>query len=335
VDDALLEWGPQLREWLREIAAKDEWTDEDEDDLREWASEYLGYYDLDDFDEPDPERDMIPGLKEQVAPYKHDPSLPTLPHRPDGALHGIGFIYDHDHDDRVLVAVHYLRHDREVVAVAECKGRVTIYTRVPTAREYVNVCHDSWHVTECLAMLVGLWGHTPVVAYNGVAGLKAALDELPDCLLLDITMPGIDGYDLARRVRQAGLEKAKIVAVSAYSHPDHLRRVEEAGFDYRLTKPAEPAELEGLLKMIETIVRLAEQTENLAQRNVSLAERTEAIAQRNEAAAERTERLLDEVKEELKEVKEELKEVREDIREVKDKVDKDNEGEGWKKQAGE
>lgn len=198
----------------------------------------------------------------------------------------------------------------------------------------ILIVDDNRDNADTLALLVQLWGHTPVVAYDGATGLKAALDECPDCLLLDITMPGIDGYALARRVRQAGLEQAKLVAVSALSHPEHVRRVEEAGFDYRLTKPADPAELEGLLKMIDHIVKLAEHTEHLARRNVSLAERTEAVAGRTEELAGRTEELLKEVKEELKEVKDELKEVKDDIREVKDRVDKDNEGEGWKEQSG-
>lgn len=195
----------------------------------------------------------------------------------------------------------------------------------------ILIVDDNRDHADSLALMVGMWGHVPVVAYDGAAGLRVALAECPDCLLLDITMPGIDGYTLARRVRQAGLERAKLVAVSAYSHPEHVRRVDEAGFDYRLTKPADPAELEGLLNMIDHIVKLAEHTEHLARRNVSLAERTESIVQRNEELAGRTEELLKEVKEELREVKDELQEVREDIREVKDKVDKDNEGEVWKK----
>jgi CheY-like chemotaxis protein len=195
----------------------------------------------------------------------------------------------------------------------------------------ILIVDDNRDSADTLAELLRLWGHSVSVAYDGPAGLKAATREPPDCLILDIAMPGMDGYALARLIRQQlGLAKAKLMAVTAYSDPDNVRRVDEAGFDYRLTKPAEPAELARILGMIEQLVHLAGQTEQLARQNVALAERTEKIAERSEALAGETKELLREVKEELKEVKEDVREIKDELKEVKDKVDKQNDGEGWK-----
>jgi CheY-like chemotaxis protein len=173
------------------------------------------------------------------------------------------------------------------------------------------------------------------VAYDGPTGLTAAAREPPDCLILDIAMPGMDGYALARLIRQqAGLAKAKLMAVTAFSDPDSVRRAEEAGFDYRLTKPAEPAELSRMLTMIEQLVKLAEHTEHLARQNVALAERTERTADRTEALTGETKELLREVKDELKEVKDDVREIKDELKEVKDKVDRQHDGEGWKHPPG-
>ncbi len=198
----------------------------------------------------------------------------------------------------------------------------------------ILIVDDNRDAADSLRVLVTLLGHQASVAYDGLSGLNAAIAEPPDCLILDINMPGMDGYALARRVREAGLTRAKVMAVSAYSDPEHVRRVAEAGFDYRLTKPADPAELTRLFDMIEHIGRLAEHTEQLARRNVTLAEQTEGLARRTEALTGETKELLREVKDELREVKDELREVKEDIREVKDKVDRADEGEGWKSPPG-
>jgi two-component system OmpR family response regulator len=173
---------------------------------------------------------------------------------------------------------------------------------------HVLIVDDNRDAADTLAELVRLWGYTVTVTYDGTTGYKTACTEAPDCLLLDIHMPGIDGYTLAERIRGTpGLEQAKLIAVSAFSHPAHLRRVEEAGFDYRLTKPADPSVLERTLRMIETIARLAERTEGLARENVVLATQTKE--------------LLQEVKEDIQEVKQEVKELKGELQDLREKID--------------
>ena len=189
----------------------------------------------------------------------------------------------------------------------------------------VLIVDDNQDHADSLATLAELWGHVPTVAYDGEAGLRLALQGRLDCLILDINMPRLDGYALAERVRrEVGLERVKLIAISAYSHPDHVRRTEEIGFDYRLTKPALPGELERLLAMIENILKLAEKTEELAHKNVAAAQRTEELTQKNVALAGQTKELLQEVKQGLKEVKQDVQEIRDEIREVKNQVEKEH-----------
>src|SRR5262245_35005774 len=108
-------------------------------------------------------------------------------------------------------------------------------SRLTRNRLHVLVVDDNRDAADSLCLLLRLWGYDCRVAYDGAAGLRAACDYQPDCWLLDIAMPGLDGYTLARRVRaQPSLVRAKLVALTAYSDETHVRRSQEAGFDLHL-----------------------------------------------------------------------------------------------------
>ncbi len=107
-------------------------------------------------------------------------------------------------------------------------------------------------------MLLSLWGYECRAAHDGAAGLQAACDFRPDCLLLDIDMPGLDGYMLAREVRaQPGLDRAKLIARTAYSDQTHIHLSQEAGFDYRFVKPPGIPKIRRLIDTLDEIVELA------------------------------------------------------------------------------
>jgi two-component system, OmpR family, response regulator len=169
----------------------------------------------------------------------------------------------------------------------------------------VLVVDDNRDAADSLCLVLKMWGYDCRAAYDGLAGLEEAITTRPDCLVLDIAMPRMDGYTLAQQIRrQPGLEKTKLVALTAYSDDRHVRWVKESGFDFHLVKPADLLELERILHMLDEVVRLASRTEELARQNVTLAGETRD--------------LLQEVKEDIKEIKEEVKEIKVDLDTMKE-----------------
>ncbi len=76
-------------------------------------------------------------------------------------------------------------------------------------------------------------------AFDGVAALKVAQEFQPDFLLLDIGLPGLDGYALARRLRAEGFSTTPIVAISGYAQASDRARSREAGFNHHFAKPVD------------------------------------------------------------------------------------------------
>jgi CheY-like chemotaxis protein len=94
-------------------------------------------------------------------------------------------------------------------------------------------------------------GYEPRLATNGADGVRLALEEHPELILLDLRMPGMDGYEVATLVRQAGLKATKVVALTASAMVGDRERIAEAGFDGYIQKPIDPetfiAEIEQFL----------------------------------------------------------------------------------------
>jgi CheY-like chemotaxis protein/anti-sigma regulatory factor (Ser/Thr protein kinase) len=102
----------------------------------------------------------------------------------------------------------------------------------------VLVIDDNPDAADTLQALVELNGHRCVTARDGAAGLELARDLVPDVVLLDIGMPGMNGYEVARRIRQVpALEGVRLVAVTGYATDEDRERALEAGFDTHLSKP--------------------------------------------------------------------------------------------------
>ena len=96
--------------------------------------------------------------------------------------------------------------------------------------------------------LLGLIGNQVRVAHDGPAGIAAARGFRPDVVLLDIGLPGMNGYEVARLLRrQAGLTGALLLALTGYGEKEDRRRSEEAGINFHLVKPFEPEQLQRLL----------------------------------------------------------------------------------------
>ena len=110
------------------------------------------------------------------------------------------------------------------------------------------VVDDNVDAADVLAMFLQLAGHEVKVAHGGPAALGIAATFQPQVILLDIGLPGMNGYEAARQLRQLpGLEKVLLVAVTGYGEDHDRRQAQEAGFDHHLTKPVDPEALGELL----------------------------------------------------------------------------------------
>jgi CheY-like chemotaxis protein len=118
--------------------------------------------------------------------------------------------------------------------------------QVPFRR--VLVVDDNVDAADSIAWLLQLGGHEVRVAYDGPTALLIAQAFRPQVVLLDIGMPGMDGYEVCRRLRQQpGTERAVLIALTGWGQDEDRRRSGEAGFDHHFVKPVEPSALQKLL----------------------------------------------------------------------------------------
>jgi CheY-like chemotaxis protein len=121
--------------------------------------------------------------------------------------------------------------------------------RGPSLR--VLVVDDNVDTVTTLAMLVRESGHEARAAYDGSEVLEAALDYRPNVVLLDIGLPGLNGFEVAKRLRQQPtLKNAVLVAMTGYGQESDRRRSQEAGFDHHLVKPGDFGKV---LQILETV----------------------------------------------------------------------------------
>ena len=112
----------------------------------------------------------------------------------------------------------------------------------------VLVVEDNPDTRNSLVEFLAARGLHVLAAPDGVTALHLAAQQAIDAYLIDIGLPGMDGFELARRVRQlAGGHDALLLAITGYGTPEDKRRAEEAGFDHHVIKPPDPDELCRLL----------------------------------------------------------------------------------------
>jgi CheY-like chemotaxis protein/two-component sensor histidine kinase len=110
------------------------------------------------------------------------------------------------------------------------------------------VVDDNKDAANSLSMLLRLQGHEVRVAYSGMAALEMTKTYTPDVVFLDIGMPGMDGYEVARRLRQMpSLGKTVLAALTGWGQQEDRRRTSEAGFNHHLMKPPEPKAVQAVL----------------------------------------------------------------------------------------
>jgi CheY-like chemotaxis protein len=119
-------------------------------------------------------------------------------------------------------------------------------SKAPSRR--VLIVDDNQDAANSLALLLKLGGHETASVYSPVDALQRAVAFRPDVVLLDIGLPGMDGYEVAQKMRELpGLRDIRLIAVTGYGRSDDRIRARDAGFDDHLTKPVEYAVLERTL----------------------------------------------------------------------------------------
>jgi CheY-like chemotaxis protein len=117
----------------------------------------------------------------------------------------------------------------------------------------VLIVDDNEDAANSLAMVLELGGHETASVYTAADALRRAATFKPDVVLLDIGLPGMDGYEVAQKMRELpGLRDVRLIAVTGYGRSDDRLRARDAGFDDHLIKPVDFAILERTIAGIRT-----------------------------------------------------------------------------------
>lgn len=146
--------------------------------------------------------------------------------------------------------------ERRAEATTNKPAAASRSTPLPVRR--IAIVEDNKDVRDLLRLKLNRLGHAVFEAADGVAGVELVVENRPDLALIDLGLPGIDGFQLARAVREKLGPDVVLVAVSGFGQPEDKRRALEAGFDEHITKPADVDDIENLL------VRFADRNSPLA-----------------------------------------------------------------------
>jgi CheY-like chemotaxis protein len=112
----------------------------------------------------------------------------------------------------------------------------------------VLIVDDNEDSATSMAMLLQIYGHETRVAGDGPSALAIAGEFQPNAVLLDIGLPGMDGYEVARRLRELPtMHAAVLIALTGYGGAEHRQLALDAGFNHHLVKPVDPDEVAGLI----------------------------------------------------------------------------------------
>jgi CheY-like chemotaxis protein len=120
---------------------------------------------------------------------------------------------------------------------------------IPAARRFrILIVDDYRDAADTLALLLRLGGHEARTAGDGPTALDVAREFHPDVVFLDLGLPGMDGCEVAKRLRhEASLKRPLLVALTGHTDGDSIRRVSDGGFDHHLLKPADPSVIDALI----------------------------------------------------------------------------------------
>ena len=121
-----------------------------------------------------------------------------------------------------------------------------------TPKRRLLVVDDNKDAAESMSMLLEMWGHDVAYAYDGPTALETAEQWQPEAVFLDIGLPGMDGYEVAERLRELPHAKdAVLIAITGYGQEDDRLRSRQAGIDHHLVKPVAPDALRSLIDSLK------------------------------------------------------------------------------------
>jgi CheY-like chemotaxis protein len=116
-------------------------------------------------------------------------------------------------------------------------------------RARILIADDNRDAADTMGMLLELGGHEAIIAHSGNQALQLGREHRPDVVILDIGMPDLNGYDVARTARNEDWGKsAYLIALTGWGQAEDKERARMAGFDRHLTKPVDPDLVEEILK---------------------------------------------------------------------------------------
>jgi CheY-like chemotaxis protein len=125
-------------------------------------------------------------------------------------------------------------------------------TRDSAPKRRLLVVDDNRDAAESMSMLLQMWGHDVVFAYDGPTALETAEQWHPEAVFLDIGLPGMDGYEVAARLRELPHAKGTVlIAITGYGQDDDRLRSQRAGIDHHLVKPVAPDALRSLIDSLQ------------------------------------------------------------------------------------
>lgn len=157
----------------------------------------------------------------------------TVEARSDGAGHGSEFVVAFPRDEGVDPDVTTVTFDRQPAAA--------------TRTRKILIVDDKHDAARSLAEALDLLGHEPRIAGDGPSALSMLGEWRPDVAFLDIGLPGMDGYDVARAITGRGGDRPTLVALTGYGQERDRAKSRDAGFDHHLVKPAQLAAIEQIV----------------------------------------------------------------------------------------
>jgi PAS domain S-box-containing protein len=136
---------------------------------------------------------------------------------------------------------------RRTDRVAEAKPEAQARERLPAQGVKILVADDNRDAADSLQRILSLYGYEVQVAYDGAAAIQLDGRFRPRVAVLDIGMPGANGFEVARSIRGSRGDRVTLIALTGWGQEGDRRRAMEAGFDYHLTKPVDPGALNDLL----------------------------------------------------------------------------------------